>query len=338
MATFLSHQSLSKDALEPHKKYLPECHTKGITKPTYEPRLSSKAKYPMSTHMSFITVNQNQTLLNQLSVVSIPNYVQEVIGDPKLKTTMNEEMTSLQKKNKTWKLVDLPLKKKSVGCRWIYNVKYKADVTIEYHKVRLVAKGYSQTYRIDYTETFAPIAKINTIRMLLSLAANLDCPLQQFDMKNVFQRSLQGSPIRVHDTRETQSKGMKIKKKSLYRLIQSPKAWFGRFTKYMISFGYHESNLGNTLLLKRQYAKITALIIYVDGMVITGNDYDETKALHNYLSKEFEMKDLDLLKYFLGKFLSQRKYAVDLLQETGMLAHQSIDTLIKEGLMQCMEF
>jgi len=103
--------------------------------------------------------------------------VHEALTDPRWKTAMNEEMKSLQK-NKTWELVDLPSGKKPVGCQWIYTVKYKADGTIERFKARLVAKGYTQTYGIDYMDTFAPVAKINTVRVLLSLAVNLDWPLQ----------------------------------------------------------------------------------------------------------------------------------------------------------------
>ena len=89
-------------------------------------------------------------------------------------------------------------------------------------------------------------------------------------------------------------------KKSLYGLKQSPRAWFARFTKSMRSFGYHQSNSDHTLFLKKQHGKIIALIVYVDDMVVTGNDPDERKTLQSYLSSEFEMKYLDHLKYFLG--------------------------------------
>ncbi|RVW24719.1 Retrovirus-related Pol polyprotein from transposon RE1 [Vitis vinifera] len=107
----------------------------------------------------------------------------------------------------------------------------------------------------------------------------------------------------------------------------------------MRAFGYRQSNSDHTLFLKKQHGKITTLIVYVDDMVVKGNDPEERKALQNYLSKEFEMKDLGPLKYFLGIevsrssegiFLSQRKYVLDLLQETGMLGCQPVNTPIEE--------
>ena len=113
----------------------------------------------------------------------------------------------------------------------------------------------------------------------------------------------------------------------------------------MKAFGYCQTNSDHTLFLKKQQGKITALIVYVDDMVVTGNDPEEREALQDYLSREFEMKDLGPLKYFLGIevsrsdkgiFLSQRKYALDLLQETGMSACQAADTPVEEGLKLCV--
>ncbi|CAL8175996.1 unnamed protein product [Prunus armeniaca] len=146
-------QLLVEDVLEsmpkPPGKQNPPYSNRGIPKPTYEPDLTSK----------------------------------EVLADPTWKASMNEEMESLLKK-KTLELVNLSTGKKPVRCRWVYIVKYKANGTIERLKARLVAKGYTQTYGIDYMETFAPVPKINTIQVLLSLDANLDWPLQQFNVKN----------------------------------------------------------------------------------------------------------------------------------------------------------
>ncbi|WKA07561.1 hypothetical protein VitviT2T_025368 [Vitis vinifera] len=352
----IPNQSLSVEGVlnlepDPFMKRLPHRHNRGIPKPTYEPELSTKVKYPMSNYVYNHRLSEsNKSFVNQLSTVAIPNSVQEALADPRWKATMNEEMESLQK-NETWELVECPPGKKPVGCCWIYTVKYKADGSIERFKARLVAKGYTQTYGIDYTETFAPVAKIKTVRVLLSLAANLDWPLQQFDVKNAFLHGKLSEEVYMDlppgcMVPEKQCQKVCKLKKSLYGLKQSPRAWFGRFTKSVRAFGYRQSNSDHTLFLKKQHGKITALIVYVDDMVVTGNDPEERKALQNYLSREFEMKDLGPLKYFLGIevsqssegiFLSQRKYALDLLQETGMLGCQPVNTPIEEGLKLCVE-
>ena len=109
----------------------------------------------------------------------------------------------------------------------------------------------------------------------------------------------------------------------------------------MRAFGCRQSNSDHTLFLKKHYGKIAALIVYLDDMMVLENDPEERNALHNYLSIEFEMKDLGSLKYFIGIevsrsssgiFLSQRKYALDLLQETGMSGCQHVDTPIEGGM------
>ncbi|WVY91158.1 hypothetical protein V8G54_036672 [Vigna mungo] len=231
--------------LVPTKRQVPKRHTRGIPKLTYEPTLSSK----------------------------------EALADPRWKNAMNEEMKALQQ-NETWELVDCPPGKKPVVCRWIYAIKYKANGTIERLKARLVAKGYTQTYGVDYTETFAPVAKLNTVRVLLSLAINLDWPLQQFDVKNAFLHGELSEEVYMElppgcmVPKKHSQKVCKLKK-SLYGLKQSPRAWFERFSEAMTVFGYHQSDSDHTLFLKKQHGKIIALIIYVDDMIVTGNDPEE---------------------------------------------------------------
>ena len=88
--------------------------------------------------------------------------------------------------NQTWEMEALPKGKATIGCKWVFTTKYKSDETLDRYKARLVAKGFTQTYGIDYLETFAPVAKLNTLWVLLSLATNLDQPLQQLNVKNTF--------------------------------------------------------------------------------------------------------------------------------------------------------
>jgi hypothetical protein len=128
--------------------------------------------------------------------------------------------------------------------------------------------------------------------------------------------------------------------KSLYGLKQSLIAWFGRFNVAMQKHGFSQSNSNYTLFLKINGAKTVALIIYVDDIIVTGNDEEGISELQRYLASEFEIKDLGGLKYFLGIevyrsklgiFLSQRKYVLALLAETGMLDCKPMDTPIVQS-------
>ncbi|CAH9126355.1 unnamed protein product [Cuscuta epithymum] len=300
----------------------------------------SCVKYPISNHVSYSRLSSTfATFSSIVSSVSIPSPIQEALSKPEWKKAVLEEMDALEK-NQTWKVVELPKDKPTVGCRWIFTPKFKADGTLERYKARLVAKGYTQTYGIDYTETFAPVAKLNTIRILLSLAANLDWPLQQLDVKNAF---LNGKLEEVYMNpppgfeNKFGSRVCKLER-SLYGLKQSPRAWFDRFTQFVKKQGYKQAQADHTLFIKcSSKGEIAILIVYVDDIIITGDFHEETQSLKKKLAAEFEVKDLGDLKYFLGMeiarskegiIVSQRKYVLDLLQETGMSACKPADTPI----------
>ncbi|BBH03624.1 hypothetical protein Prudu_014548 [Prunus dulcis] len=270
---------------------------------------------------------------SELSSVSIPQKLQDALDNPRWKEAMDEELRALRK-NSTWELVELPRGKKVVGCKWVFTIKHKADGSVDRYKARLVAKGYTQTYGIDYQDTFALVAKMNTIRVLLSLAANLGWTLQQFDVKNAFlhgdleEEVYMDMPPGIDET--SQGKVCRLRK-SLYGLKQSPRAWFGRFSQAMQKYGYRPSQADHTLFLRHSRD---------DDIIMTGDDIKEISKLKIHLAKEFDIKDLGTLRYFLGIevahskegiFVSQRKYVLDLLTETGMLACKPADTPIEQN-------
>ncbi|KAL6318642.1 hypothetical protein AAG906_000720 [Vitis piasezkii] len=174
-----------------------------------------------------------------------------------------------------------------------------------------------------------------------TVGSNLNWPLHQFDVKNAFlhggleEEVYMDIPLGYSVTTGT-NEVCKLQR-ALYGLKQSPWAWFGRFSLAMKKYGFQQSNADHTLFLKKQQGKVKALIVYVDDMVITGDDIEEISLLQGQLASEFEMKNLGGLKYFLGIkvarstqgiFLSQRKYVLDLLSKVGLLECKPVDTSI----------
>jgi hypothetical protein len=147
------------------------------------------------------------------------------------------------------------------------------DGKVKRYKARLVAKGYSQTYGVDYDGTFAPVAKMNTIRALISIAANNKWKLFQMDVKNAFlhgdlhEEVYMEIPPKI-STQETKGKVCRLKK-SLYGIKQSPRSWFGRFRNEICNVVFKQSNTDHTMFYKRNHDKVIVLIVYVDEIVIT---------------------------------------------------------------------
>ena len=162
----------------------------------------------------------------------------------------------------------------------MFTMKYLSNGHIERYKTRLVAQGYSQTYGIDYGETFALVAKMNTIRILIALAVQLEWPLQQYDVKNAFLYGELEEEIYMripHGYSQIQHANQVCKlRKALYGLKQSSRAWFRKFSLTMARFGYAQSNGDHCLFYKHtKDGKTTVLVIYVDDIIITGSDTEE---------------------------------------------------------------
>ncbi|GJY09460.1 retrovirus-related pol polyprotein from transposon TNT 1-94 [Tanacetum coccineum] len=318
---------------------LPPRANRGVPPKRYSPeKVSRGSRYPIANIAKGNLSEEAKAFALSMYSDEIPANTEQALKSKHWKDAMEEEIKALIKNN-TWEKRVLPPGKKTVGCRWVFTIKYKPDGTIERYKARLVAKGHTQTYGIDYSETFSPVAKINTIRVLISIAANKGWPLHQFDVKNAFLHGELKEEIYMEAPRGfTDSFGERevcLLKKSLYGLKQSPRAWFGRFTLAMKHYGFKQSNSDHTLFLKQRGNLITCLIIYVDDMIITGNDKEEITKLKKNLFTEFEMKDLGRLKYFLGIevlrskqgiFMYQKKYVLDLLAEIGMVDCKPADT------------
>ena len=291
-------------------------------------------KHSIAQYVSYQGISDSyRTFIGHVSSTPIPRSVSEALRDPNWVTAMQVEMAALQQ-NHTWDLVSLPRGVKTVGCKWVFTVKYQADGTIERYKARLVAKGFTQVPGQDYGATFAPVAKLTTVRVIISLAASYSWPLHQLDVKNAFLNGDLHETIYMDPPPGFRAEGEYTGKvcrlrKSLYGLKQSPRAWFSRFSEVVLSMNFIRCQSDHTCFIhRRPDGRCVIISVYVDDIIITGDDTSGIEKVKQTLRKAFDTKDLGHLRYFLGIevarsrrgiSLSQRKYVLDLLQDTGMM-------------------
>ena len=253
---------------------------------------STSNPHPVYNFLSFHRLSLPYfVFVSTLSSVSTPKSTSEALSHPGWKQALAEEMDALYS-NDTWELVALPPGKSHVGCCWVYIVKVEPNGQIDRLKARLVAKGYTQQYSSDYYDTFSPMAKIVSVRLLLSMAAMRSWPLFQLDIKNVFLHGDLADEVYMEQPPGfiTQWEfGLVCKlRRSLYGLKQSPRAWFSRFSSVVQEFGmirnaadhsvfYHHSSIG----------KCIYLIVYVDAIVIIGTDQNGIQKLKQHLFSHF---------------------------------------------------
>jgi hypothetical protein len=249
---------------------------------------------------------------------------------------MDEEMAALDA-NRTWELVPLPEGKKAIGCKWVYKMKHNSDGSISKYKVRLVAKGYAQTHGIYYEERFALVTKMATVKTVIVVAASRGWVLRQMDVKNAFLHGELQEEVYLDQPPgyEDMSHPDYVCRlhKTLYGLKQALRAWHDKIAEYLVTIGFRMSDAYHSLYVRKSHEGIVVITIYVDDLIVGGDDEKEVEHVKSLLKQKFDMKDLSELKFFLGIevirtlegiWLSQQQYALDMLSKYGMVGCKPI--------------
>ncbi|KAK9087507.1 hypothetical protein Syun_029901 [Stephania yunnanensis] len=250
--------------------------------------------------------------------------------DPVWVEAMNKELQALET-NGTWSLTTLPPGKKAIGSKWIYKVKLHPDGSLDRCKACLVAKGFNQIEGVDYTDSFSPVAKNVTVRIVLSLAVARDWPLHQLDVNNAFLHGYIDEDVYMKppDGYNLASPNQVRKlQRSLYGLKQASRQWNHELTTKLQSFGFNQSTHDPCLFTYNTAGQFLVLLVYVDDVLLTGTSLELIDQVKTFLHTLFTIKDLGQARYFLGLelvrsssglYVHQRKYVLDLLNDAGLL-------------------
>ena len=259
-----------------------------------------------------------------------PTSYAEAAAHQEWKDAMDKEMQSIER-NKTWELVKLPVGKKPIGLKWVFKLKRNSNSEVVKYKARLVAKGYVQKYGIYFEEVFAPVARLDTVRVLLAFAANNGWKVHHLDVKSSFLHGELEEEVYV-----SQPEGYKVKgreqevfklSKALYGLKQAPRAWNVKLDNSLKKLGFRRCLSEQAVYTRGTGDSAVILGVYVDDLVVTGSNTEEINLFKKQMMAEFEMTDLGLLSYYLGIEVDQKEdfitvkqsgYARKVLEQFGM--------------------
>ncbi|GJU61826.1 ribonuclease H-like domain, reverse transcriptase, RNA-dependent DNA polymerase [Tanacetum coccineum] len=219
------------------------------------------------------------------------------------KKAMKTELDSIERNN-TWTLVELPPGRKAIGLKWVYKVKKDPTGAVIKHKARLVAKGYVQKVRIDFDEVYAPVARIETVRILLALSSKNGWFIHHLDVKSAFLNGELEDEVYVvqpegYEKKDQPGKVYKLSK-ALYGLRQAPRAWNSRLDRCLKQLGFKRCQQEYAVYTRNKAGKILIIGVYVDDLIVTGSCSGEIRYFKEQMNKEFEMSDMGLLSYYLG--------------------------------------
>lgn len=246
------------------------------------------------------------TLSTQLAHIIEPTCVTIALKDDKWRLALSTEFDALVN-NGTWILVPPGPHQNVVGCKWIFCIKPLVDGSIDRYKARLVAKGFHQRRGIDYTETFSPLIKPITVRLILSLAIGHDWTLRQLDVNNAFLQSTLTDDVYMAQPRgfvdpDKPNHVCKLKK-AIYGLKQAPRAWYNELRQFLLDSHFTNSVADTYLFIYIENGVTILVLVYVDDIIVTGNQTPAVNDFISVLARRFSVKDLGALHYFLVLFI-----------------------------------
>ncbi|GJU53832.1 putative ribonuclease H-like domain-containing protein [Tanacetum coccineum] len=267
-----------------------------------------------------------------------PTKISQALDDESWVEAMQEELLQF-KIQKVWTLVDLPSGKKAIGTKWVYRNKKDERGIVVRNKARLVAQGYKQEEGIDYDEVFAPVARVEAIRLFLAFASFMNFPVYQMDVKSAFLYGTIEEEVYVCQPPgfvdpEFPEKVYKVEK-ALYGLHQAPRAWYETLSTYLLDNGFHRGQIDKTLFIKRLKGDILLVQVYVDDIIFGSTKKSLCDEFEQIMHNRFQMSSMGELTFFLGLqvkqkedgiFISQDKYVGEILKKFGFSSIRTAST------------
>nr|GEW64876.1 retrovirus-related Pol polyprotein from transposon TNT 1-94 [Tanacetum cinerariifolium] len=232
-----------------------------------------------------------------------PKRITSALKDPAWVEAMQEELLQFHLQ-KVWTLVDLPRGKRAIGTKWVFRNKKDERGIVIRNKVSLVAQGFTQEEGIDYDEVFAPVARIEAIRLFLGYASFMGFLVYQMDLKSAFLYGRIEEEVYVcqplgFKNLDYPDKVYKVEK-ALYGLHQAPRAWYETLTKYLLDNVFHRDKIDQTLFIKRQKEDILLVQVYVNDIIFSSTKKELCTEFEKLMHDKFQMSSMGELTFFLG--------------------------------------
>jgi len=267
--------------------------------------------------------DNNQTAVSQTAATDFseqaPGSFEEAVQDPLWCESMKSEVNALKKRG-CWRVVRTPYGVRLIKSKFVYKLKKDWAGKITKRKSRLVVQVFSQVEGVDYNETFAPVAKATTFRLMLALARVLKLRIHQLDVDSAFPYADLDEDVYI-----TPPPGMRMDKgyclkleKSLYGLKQAPRNWNKNIVDYIKSLGFQQCILDNCLFVKHVGDEVYLISLYVDDILIAGSKINVIEEIKGKFTQKYEMKDLGEVNYYLGMRISRSEDYIGL-DQTGYI-------------------